>query len=207
MFEARLKQHCDAVGLPSPPPLVPTRRAFLLGLTSSLFTLEAVGAERPRFKVDQDFWKRPRELWLKRAENGEQVQVVYWANGEYRPEEYTKLCWLLRDLHVGKAVQMDTTLLNVLAGVQGYYRAYGLKGPLIVTSGYRTPETNARLAREGAARNSMHLYGRAADITLPGVPVEHLGRVNQYLYAGGVGFYPSKHFVHVDTGRPRTWRG
>ena len=133
--------------------------------------------------------------------------MVYWANGKYIPDGYARLCWLLRDVRAKRAVQMDPTLLNVLTGIQAYYYAYGVKGPLIVTSGFRTLETNEKLVGEGAARNSMHLYGRAVDITLPGVPVEHLGRVKQYLHAGGLGFYPNKHFIHVDTGRARTWRG
>ena len=63
------------------------------------------------------------------------------------------------------------------------------------------------LRGEGAALNSMHCYAKAADITIPGVPVWHLGRVKQYLHAGGVGFYPSHNFVHIDTGTLRAWSG
>jgi uncharacterized protein YcbK (DUF882 family) len=102
---------------------------------------------------------------------------------------------------------MDTTLLNVLAGLYAYYRAYGRSGPVFVTSGYRTQGSNQLLSNEGAARNSMHLYGRAADITIPGVPLEHLARVKRYLHAGGLGFYPTRHFIHIDTGSTRSWQG
>lgn len=202
--------NCLNSGLP-PAPRAPdglTRRAFLAAGAACLASSTAFAAE-PSVppQVDPNFWRRPRELSVKRLETGEQARAVYWANGEYIQDGYTRLCWLLRDVRAKQAVQMDTTLLNVLTGLQAYYLAYDVKGPLIVTSGFRTMETNKKLAGEGAARNSMHLYGRAVDITLPGIPVEHLGKVKQYLHAGGLGFYPTKHFIHLDTGKARTWRG
>jgi uncharacterized protein YcbK (DUF882 family) len=122
-------------------------------------------------------------------------------------EQYVQLCQLLRDTHANSTVQMDVVLLNVLAGIQAFYRAYGWNEPITITSGFRTLATNKALRGEGAALNSMHLYAKAADITLPGIPVWHLGQVKQYLHAGGVGFYPSRHFVHVDTGASRSWNG
>lgn len=200
---------CERLGLPASPPLARnfTRRAFLAAGAACLFAPDGAAPHHALPQVDRDFWRRPRELFLKRLETGEQARVVYWAHGEYIPDAYAHLCWLLRDVQADKAVQMDTTLLNVMTGLQAYYLVYGVNGPLIVTSGYRTLETNQKLAGEGSARNSMHLYGRAADITLPGVPVEHLGQVKRYLHAGGLGFYPGKNFIHLDTGRPRTWRG
>jgi uncharacterized protein YcbK (DUF882 family) len=200
---------CQARGVPEAPSLPErlTRRTFLTGVASSLLAGTSVVQAAPTPQVDPGFWHKPRELWLKRLETGEQVRTYFWANGNYLPEGYTQLCWLLRDVRAKQAIQMDRTLLNVLAGLQAYYLAYGVKSPLVVTSGYRTFETNEKLAGEGAARNSMHLYGRAVDITLPGISVEHLGKVKQYLHAGGLGFYPSKHFIHLDTGRARTWRG
>lgn len=208
----KLERDCLAIGLPRAPrpPAGLTRRTFITGAIAGLVaggTSSAYAEDAPVPQVDPNFWQRPRTLWLKRLATEDEVRVCYWANGQYLPDGYARLCWLLRDIREDQAVQMDTTLLNVLTGIQAYFSAFDVKGPIIVTSGYRTLATNERLLSEGAARNSMHLYGRAADITLPGVSVQKLGEVKRYLHAGGLGFYPSKHFIHCDTGRERVWRG
>ena len=55
---------------------------------------------------------------------------------------------------------------------------------------------------------SYHMYGRAIDIRLPGVPTPLLRDVAEYVAdgSGGVGYYPGGDFVHIDTGRiPRRW--
>jgi DUF1365 family protein len=44
----------------------------------------------------------------------------------------------------------------------------------VLTSGYRTEATNKRLSKEGAARNSFHLHGRAIDGYIEGVPMRDL---------------------------------
>jgi len=41
-----------------------------------------------------------------------------------------------------------------------------LDRPVIVSSGYRSPELNRAV---GGAKNSCHMYGRAADIVVPGL--------------------------------------
>lgn len=210
---AQLAQECTSRGLPEQGNTLTTplgRRAFIGGALACFAAAAAQSRNAQTdtpLQIDTDFWKKPRELWLRRLSTGEASRVVYWRNGQYLPDPYVALCRLLRDVSADSAVQMDPTLLDVLAGIQGYYRAYGYRDPICVTSGYRTKALNDSLRSEGAARNSMHLYGKAADITLPGIPVWHLGRVEQYLHAGGVGFYPTRHFVHVDTGRLRSWTG
>jgi len=47
--------------------------------------------------------------------------------------------------------------------------------------------------------------GMAIDIRLPGVPLADLRDAAMSLKDGGVGFYLSENFVHVDTGRVRHW--
>ena len=39
----------------------------------------------------------------------------------------------------------------------------------------------------------------------PGHATRHVGRAALSLKAGGVGIYPASDFVHIDTGRVRTW--
>jgi uncharacterized protein YcbK (DUF882 family) len=55
------------------------------------------------------------------------------------------------------------------------------------------------------ATRSLHMDGKAIDIRLPGVPLGDLRDAALSLRAGGVGFYPRAQFVHVDTGRVRSW--
>ena len=49
------------------------------------------------------------------------------------------------------------------------------------------------------------MEGKAIDVRLPGVPLAELRDAAKSLAAGGVGYYPSEQFVHIDTGRVRSW--
>jgi uncharacterized protein YcbK (DUF882 family) len=52
---------------------------------------------------------------------------------------------------------------------------------------------------------SLHLQGKAIDIRLADVSLDRLRTTALGLGRGGVGYYPESNFVHVDTGRVRTW--
>ncbi|MFD2274259.1 YcbK family protein [Undibacterium arcticum] len=132
----------------------------------------------------------PRELWLYRKSTGEQVRETYWDDGRIIPEGYIRLCKLLRDVQAGQAVQMDIILLDIMRGVYGWFEAYGVTKPLIINSGYRNVHTNA--VTEGAARNSMHTYGKATDLWMAGISTEYMARLGVYLSGGGVGYYAQK---------------
>lgn len=161
----------------------------------------------PSTSVSADFWSLPRELWLCRntPSGWEQTRSTYWADGELIIDGYRNVCTLLRDVKANNAVQMDVVLLDILRGVQGWLQVSGINKPIIINSGHRTQSTNANT--EGSARNSLHLYGKAADIWVEGISTEYLARLGVYLSGGGVGFYARKGFVHVDSGRLRSWRG
>lgn len=150
-----------------------------------------------------DFWSQPRRLRLVRPRTGERLDAIYWRNGAPDPVGYAQVCHLMRDVRGGKTVSMHPRLLDLLCAIQAWVAAYGYTQAMEILSGYRSPETNANT--EGAARNSMHMYGQAADIVLPGLPVSYMGQLAQRYAGGGVGFYASSGFVHVDTGRIRTW--
>ena len=169
----------------------------------------AEAVDPPRLgEISPQFWQQPRELWLQRQVTGEAVRVVYWRDGNLVPEGYWQVCALLRDVRANRMTTMDPLMLDVLRGVLGYYQAWQWPYPLVITSGFRTVQTNSKLiTTEGAAKNSMHLYGKAADLYMPGASVRDIGLLGMHLQQGGVGFYPSKGFTHLDTGRLRTWRG
>ncbi len=172
------------------------RRGFIEALLAA-----ATVAVAPR-ALAADFWDLPREIWMKVPRSGEERRVTYFAQGQVVPDGYVAACQLLRDVRTGTAVQMDVRLLDLLRAVQGWLAGHGVDRPLVVLSGYRTQATNDVVS---GARASMHLYGRAADIDMPGVPAEYLARLAGYFQGGGLGLYVGR-FVHVDTGPVRYWR-
>lgn len=178
--------------------IAPNRRQFLRTASSLV-----IAYTTPAF-AQQDFWSLPRELWLQRAETGEEVRTVYWDNGELLQEGYYELCTILRDTHRNLAVQFDITMLDIARGIYGWLTAFGLQRPLIVTSGYRHPLTNAS---EGGVKNSYHTKAQAIDLRISGVSADKVSAFGRYLAAGGVGFYAAKDFTHLDCGKLRTWRG
>lgn len=88
---------------------------------------------------------------------------------------------------------IDTSLLTVVQNIRTYFDA-----PVTILSGARCYEHNRAV---GGSRNSQHLFGRAADVVVKGVdPLEVRNYVEQQLDGeGGIGYYPEKGFVHVDT--------
>lgn len=149
--------------------------------------------------VDEQF------LWLIRRDTGEEIKDVFAANGEYVYDTYKRFCWLMRDLHVknGGFVGVDGNLMNILHRIQNTLTSFGLHKPIMIHSGYRSPITNART--EGAAKNSYHVKGKAVDISIERMDPQLTGTLGMMVAKGGVGFYPSKNFIHLDTGDIRYW--
>jgi len=74
--------------------------------------------------------------------------------------------------------------------------------PMTVLSAYRSPEHNAAI---GGGKRSQHLIGKAFDIAMSNQdPAEFLAAAQSAGFTG-FGFYPKRHFMHIDTGRARTW--
>jgi len=182
------------------------RRRLMKGafaaLAGSLFAPTALARAGER-----DFWSLPRHLWLRRhTSNGvEEFKGVYFANGQLLMEPYVQICRLMRDVREDAAVQMSPVLLDILCGLQGIARVQGVDEPLITTSGHRSRRTNSRI--EGAARNSLHVQGRAWDGRMPGMSSSGMAEAAKYLQGGGVGLYVQREFVHIDDGRLRSWTG
>lgn len=79
--------------------------------------------------------------------------------------------------------------------------------PTEVISGYRSPTTNRTLrkASNGVAKQSLHMQGKAIDVRLTSLDTASLRDLATKLKLGGVGYYRKSDFVHLDTGRFRTW--
>lgn len=111
---------------------------------------------------------------------------------------------VLRDHRTGEVHAIEPRLLELLAALAG---RLDFAGPFHVISGYRSPQSNAKLASasSGVATGSLHMRGMAIDIRAPGRKLADLRDTALAMRAGGVGFYPGSDFVHVDTGRVRSW--
>jgi uncharacterized protein YcbK (DUF882 family) len=143
-----------------------------------------------------------RMLWLRRGK--EEVRATYWTAARGRDQdEYLRLCWILRDVQADRVFAMNHALLDTLAGIQMWLKQSGTDAPINVHSGYRTRRTN--LATEGAALNSRHLMGQAADISIEGITNVRLAGMSSVLGRGGTGFYVGRSWVHVDAGHERIW--
>lgn len=80
--------------------------------------------------------------------------------------------------------------------------------PITINSGYRSKAYNATI--RGAASNSQHIYGCAADIVVQGMKPEKVGQIIENLInqgkmkQGGLAIYDT--FVHYDTrGNKARW--
>jgi uncharacterized protein YcbK (DUF882 family) len=146
----------------------------------------------------------PRALAFQNLHTGETLKTVYFAEGRYLPDAMQDIDWLLRDFRTEQVHAIDPRLLDLLADLHGHLET---REPFHVISGYRSPQTNAMLASlgDGVAQNSLHLQGKAIDIRVPGRSLRHVRAAALTLRRGGVGYYPRSDFVHVDTGRVRTW--
>lgn len=161
--------------------------------------------------MNGDAWKRAllqgdRTLLISRGQ-GPVSQITYLGrDGAVDERGYRELCWLMRDVRGNAAIPMDLGLLDVLCGLQRWARHNGVNSIIRVTSGYRSRHTNAQT--EGAAKNSLHTQGRAADFFMDGISRSQQGAmVREFNSSGGTGIYLAKNFIHADTGRARVWRG
>lgn len=145
-----------------------------------------------------------RVLRLYNTHTGESLKRVFWAEGSFVPDAMADINKLLRDHRNNKISEMDPRLLMLLDQVSA---KFGGSDVLHVISGYRSPESNAKLARAsgGVAKHSMHLEGKAIDIRMPGRDLASVHKAALAAKGGGVGYYPDSQFVHLDTGRPRHW--
>ena len=172
------------------------RRLVLAGLGAGALLMAPAAAFANR--------SRSRILSFYHTHTGEKLRVAYAEGGHHIPEALAEVNQFLRDFRSGEAHPMDPRLLDILHHLQ---QATGGKGPFEIISAFRSPQTNQMLRANGGgvARRSLHMEGKAMDIRLRGVDTRRLRQAALELQAGGVGYYPSSDFIHVDTGRVRSW--
>ena len=111
----------------------------------------------------------------------------------------------LRCHYTNEATAMDARLLSTVVAAAQHFHVDTVQ----IVSGFRHPKYNLMLRKKGheVARDSQHTHGNAIDFYLPGIATRDLHAWALAQKLGGVGLYLNSGFVHMDTGRVRTWNG
>jgi uncharacterized protein YcbK (DUF882 family) len=145
-----------------------------------------------------------RSLSLFNPHTKESFEGIYYSKGEYVSNALKSVNHIMRDVRTNDVKTIDKNLLDLISAISIKLKP---KEPFHVISGYRSPKTNNLMRKhgKGAAKNSFHVKGQAADIRLPGCRTSVLRRAAYELKSGGVGYYPKSRFVHIDVGPVRFW--
>ena len=171
------------------------RRGWLASVALGLTGLAQTVAAKP---------DASRSLAFRHLHTGEELSVRYYHHGRYDARALSAINRLLRDFRTGEVYPIAPALLDQLCVV---HHVIGSDAPFEIISAYRSPVTNAKLHRasSGVASGSLHMQGKAIDVRLADTRTRRLRDVALELGAGGVGYYASSNFVHLDIGRRRHW--
>ncbi len=177
-----------------------SRRGFLTSVAGAAMSLAAPGAIASVIPAPV----RDRELSFYNTHTGEKLSATFWSDGKYLNDGIGEISWLMRDHRANLASPMDPKLLDLLYQLQ---KKVEHRGEFQVISGYRSPATNNMLNKRssGVAKRSYHMLGKAIDIRMSGFDTSQLHKAAASLKGGGVGYYSSSDFVHLDVGRVRYW--
>jgi uncharacterized protein YcbK (DUF882 family) len=176
------------------------------GATAAFGLTTAAGAQTLSSFGEPVMDMAPRKVALHNLHTGESLHAIYWEEGRYVPGALAAVNKVLRDFRTGDEHMMDPRLLDLLSAVHGKVEG---REPFQVISGYRSPKTNAMLhgLSHEVATGSLHMKGMAIDVRVEGVELRHLQAAALDLGRGGVGYYPTSDFVHMDVGAVRRWNG
>ncbi|HEY3517579.1 MAG TPA: DUF882 domain-containing protein [Gammaproteobacteria bacterium] len=174
------------------------RRRFLVGSLAAAAALSGVTRKAGAVTA------HPCTLSFYHIHTGEKLTITYRENGEVIPDALAEINQYLRDFRTDQIHVIDVALLDKL---QALYTAFDGRGNFEVISGYRSPRTNEvlRHATTGVAEHSLHIEGRAIDVRLTSAKTTSLRDAALAMKSGGVGYYAESNFVHLDTGKTRSW--
>jgi len=171
-----------------------SRRQFLLGSGSAGITVLA----SPALAIS-DY-----NLNIVRQRTGDSFRGDIARKGLFKlkvdAKAHKHLNHLMRDIRAKVVYEMDLELIYLIGRIQQHIP----DRPLLVTSAYRTRATNNAI--RGSARSSLHIDGKALDIRVPGFSTRKLRKIARSESDGGIGWYPRRDFIHVDTGERRDWQ-
>ena len=179
-----------------------SRRALIGGLSGAVVAgATPVFGKAPAILKGKGVY---RSLRIFNAKTGDKLSTAYWVEGKYIHEALEAFSYIMRDWRANEAIGIDPRVIDIMSATQQLLET---SEPIEIVSGYRSPETNARLRRRrrGVARNSYHTRGMAADITMKTRTPRQIAYAAMALKAGGVGKYTRAKFTHVDCGPLRDW--
>jgi uncharacterized protein YcbK (DUF882 family) len=183
---------------------IPTRRQVLkVSLAASALLLSPWQAWAKVGKALVDLPERTISLY--NTHTGELLsKFIYWQDGNYIKEALDEISYLLRDHRTDEVREYDPLVIDQAFALS---RKLGKNQPFEIFSGFRTEETNEELRHRSrrVAKHSLHIEARAIDLRLPGVSIKQLRSAAMSLREGGVGYYPKRGFVHIDSGPIRHW--
>jgi uncharacterized protein YcbK (DUF882 family) len=175
-------------------------RHFTVSIILTLLLVSIGGVSQGNLVSDE------RQLSFYHTHTNKRLDIVYARDGAYIPAALEEINKFLFDFRTGDKAQMDPELLDLIYDVR---RALNSDATYQIVSAYRSPKTNemlrGRSENSGVAKNSQHVLGKAIDVRLEGVKTSTLRDTALAMQRGGVGFYEESDFVHMDTGRPRSW--
>jgi uncharacterized protein YcbK (DUF882 family) len=171
------------------------RRQLVVGSAAA-----ALAALAPYARAQQGF---PPERWVNIVftPTSERFADLYFRDGVYSMAAVRQFSWICRDFHANEWKWIHPWLMDLIFVLHWKYN----KNLINIYSGYRSPQTNARI--EGAALNSQHTRAMALDIHIPDIDNDAVGRDLKAIVYGGTGIYPGRAFTHFDFGPLRSWVG
>lgn len=147
-----------------------------------------------------------RTILFSSPASGETLSATYVVEGRYDSNVLHRIDIFFRDRRNGQIFAIEPELIDFLVDVR---TRLGLPASAVfeILSGYRAPETNGALRREEkpAARNSLHLQGRAVDFRIKNVDGRAVAEIAKTMQRGGVSYYSGSNHVHIDVGTIRSW--
>jgi uncharacterized protein YcbK (DUF882 family) len=189
-------------------PSVNSRRDFLK--VSSIFLASGILTQAQAKKIDIEklfaFKNETKKLHLYSVNSRKTINIEYYENGKYIKEGLNEIYKLMGDRRTGEVAAIDKNLIESMYDVQ---TKLNTSKPITILSGYRSLETNMKMAMKhtGVSTDSYHTKGKAVDLYVQGISMGEIHSIVNKVHTGGIGYYPTSGFVHMDAGPSRTWRG